>query len=196
LHEATLKTKWRQKFDEHWILCTRQPTLKMIWRVCKGIFHLTPASICLGIHGNLSHMSQKSSQWPPVVAITLRHASMCFTPCVHEQWNRKFDAFCFSRKFFQFISLKIHFLWKFRWTELKLIDFTKILNYENLEPYGIMKVLFKSLSYKVHVVIYHLLHKFNNFPFFYFIYTSYWFSSLLVPLQHKISCTKSYLAKK
>jgi len=119
------------------VLCTRHIMLKMKRRVCKGVFHLALASIHLGIHGNLSHMSQKLSQrllQSPVAAITVRRAFTCFAPCVHERWICKSDAFRFSQKFsvYKFTNL---FFTKI-WLNPKLINFTKILNCENLEPYG------------------------------------------------------------
>jgi len=79
-------------------------------------------SPCTGVHSSwytwkpLTHKSKVISKAPPVAAITVCRDSTCFAPHVPERWIRKSDAFHFSQNFFWFISLRIYFLQKFKWT--------------------------------------------------------------------------------
>jgi len=104
------------------VLCTRQRSRWNEEFVREYFTSHRPASIRLWswyAWKPLTHESKVISKAPPVVspvsAITVRRASTCFAPCVHERWSLKSDAFRFSRKFFQFISLRIYLLRKFRW---------------------------------------------------------------------------------
>jgi len=98
-------------------------TLKTKWRVYKGVFHLEPTSIRLWSWYTWKPLTRESkviSKAPPVASpvstITVCRASTCFTPRARVMKPYNTYAFRFSWKFCQFISLRIYFLQKFRWT--------------------------------------------------------------------------------